>query len=807
MDTTQPSRLLLFAYRILAAAVFIIPFIWIPSVLFQFDFTKSLIAILAVAAIVVCVGISFLKGGWFVRPRGLIFYGALGVVLSAIISGFVSPTVYKSFIGQGFESTTVLAIVVFVAAAYATLTVIRKDSQAVGLMKALLASWVVVAIFQTLRLVFPNLIAGTFFGHPTSGVLGSWYDLGIFFALSLVITLVSLVLPSARKTIFHKIVFVVSLLFLAIINAPFIWYALILISLIVLLVSSRIKKSDAAANISSDVPSEKGIVARVLSGSIFWPLLVLVVAVVFSVIGTTITRPITTNLFNFAPEEISVNRNAIRLPWQMTLEMAPAVYKADPVFGPGPNRFTYEFLLHKPASVNTTPQWGIEFTSGYGYVPTVMLTQGALGTIAWLVLLVGVLLLIIKAFRMIGDSTPERKVILTTVATANILLWVSMVIFTPAYPMIFVSFVMLGVLAAVTQSAAGVVMAGSKTFGSIINGVAAVVVLVFVVAGLWTTKKYVGAVYFQSGVEDLKVNNVDSAHAKFNKALWYGDYYDIYYQALAQTALMKARAKFGSTDKPDATLVDAIRQDLTDAVNMAKAAVEKDPTNYYNHITEARISASLVPLQIPNSRENAERAYSEAIKQNPSNPGVLLELAQFEANIGNAKDAKSLLTAALQMKNNYTEAAYYYSQISLSEGDTKGAAEALSAAINMTPTNPFLYFELGRIAYLTKDYNAALQILAKAIELDEQYSDARYFAGLSLSKLGKVAEATRQFEIIEQLNPDNDQVKSILKNLRAGRAPLTGIADGESTPALKEVPEETISTKKSPTSTATSTGR
>ncbi len=365
---------------------------------------------------------------------------------------------------------------------------------------------------------------------------------------------------------------------------------------------------------------------------------------------------------------------------------------------------------------------------------------------------------------------------------------------------------MLGVLAAVTQSATGVILAGSKALNSIISAAAAVIILLFVVAGLWTVKKYVGAMYFQSGVEDLQVNNVDSAHVKFNKALWYGDYYDIYYQALAQTALMRARAKFGSTDKPDAALVDSIRQDLTDAVNMAKAAVEKDPTNYYNHITEARISASLVPLQSPNSRENAERAYGEAIKQNPSNPGVLLELAQFEANIGNIKDAKSLLTAALQMKNNYTEAAYYYSQISLSEGDAKGAAEALSAAINMTPTNPFLYFELGRIAYLTKDYNAALQILAKAIEIDTQYSDARYFAGLSLSKLGKVPEAINQFQIIEQLNPDNQQVKDILKNLRAGRAPLTGITDGESAPALKEVPEETISTK-STTRSATSTDR
>ena len=36
----------------------------------------------------------------------------------------------------------------------------------------------------------------------------------------------------------------------------------------------------------------------------------------------------------------------------------------------------------------------------------------------------------------------------------------------------------------------------------------------------------------------------------------------------------------------------------------------------------------------------------------------------------------------------------------------------------------------------------------------------------------KVAEAIEQFEIISDLNPDNDDVKVILKNLKAGNNPF-----------------------------------
>ena len=59
--------------------------------------------------------------------------------------------------------------------------------------------------------------------------------------------------------------------------------------------------------------------------------------------------------------------------------------------------------------------------------------------------------------------------------------------------------------------------------------------------------------------------------------------------------------------------------------------------------------------------------------------------------------------------------------------------------------------------------------------LNENYSNARYFLGLIYDQKGRKREAIEQFEKIKALNPDNQEIKNILVNLREGRAALGGI--------------------------------
>jgi tetratricopeptide (TPR) repeat protein len=87
--------------------------------------------------------------------------------------------------------------------------------------------------------------------------------------------------------------------------------------------------------------------------------------------------------------------------------------------------------------------------------------------------------------------------------------------------------------------------------------------------------------------------------------------------------------------------------------------------------------------------------------------------------------------------------------------------------------------------------------LERAVALNPVYANARYFLGLSYSKLGKVKEAITQFEQISATNPDNSEVKTILSNLRAGKAPLPSNDQPEKgkTPPVKDKAAKTATGK------------
>ena len=52
------------------------------------------------------------------------------------------------------------------------------------------------------------------------------------------------------------------------------------------------------------------------------------------------------------------------------------------------------------------------------------------------------------------------------------------------------------------------------------------------------------------------------------------------------------------------------------------------------------------------------------------------------------------------------------------------------------------------------------------------YANAKYYLGLALAQLGRLDEAQKQFEDLSITNPDSEEVRSILKDLREGKSPF-----------------------------------
>ena len=221
----------------------------------------------------------------------------------------------------------------------------------------------------------------------------------------------------------------------------------------------------------------------------------------------------------------------------------------------------------------------------------------------------------------------------------------------------------------------------------------------------------------------------------------------------------------------DPELVKKVNTLIEEAVGFARSAISIDNTNYYNYLAEARVSELALSFQIPNAYDNLRQSYINAIFYNPWNPSLYLSLAKIEVNQGKTNDAINYIGNALQLKQNYVDAIY----------------------------------ELGLIYYNNKNYENSAQAFSRAIEINPQYANARYFLGLSLARLNKTLEAIEQFSIIQKTNPDNQEIGQILTILKTGK---TIFADNVTNTSQKNISSGTNLNKKVnqvKTNTATTT--
>jgi tetratricopeptide (TPR) repeat protein len=270
------------------------------------------------------------------------------------------------------------------------------------------------------------------------------------------------------------------------------------------------------------------------------------------------------------------------------------------------------------------------------------------------------------------------------------------------------------------------------------------------------------------------VGDSDSADKSFTKAISL-DASDLYWQARAEVALVKAQKLAATvTSTTTASTSQAVLVEITDilgkGLSYAKSAIAFDPTNYYNYLSEARIGEAQTNVGMANAYDNTVKAYNSAIGTNPYNPSTYLSLASFEAGQKKYDDSITALGKSLQVKNNYLDAVYLLSQVYAAKGDTANAITAAKVAVELNPQNSLLLFQLGILDYNNKDYAGAVDALGKALKVQPDYANAKYFLGLSYARLNDPAKAIVQFDDLAKTNADNKDIALILSNLKAGKS-------------------------------------
>src|SRR3989344_1340253 len=754
----------------LFAAFFLLPIFAIPSASIPFGFSKTALFIMLTALAGGLWAIARLRDGEISFPRTALFPILLALVVVGAISTLSSGAVALSWSGAFFDVGSLSFLVALAVFLFLFSALIRSAAQGFYAYLLFFVSAGLVALFHAIRFIGgPDMLSFGFFGSPTSTLLERWNDLGVFFGAVVVFTLTTLEFVKLRAGLRAALVaaLALSLVILAVVNFIFVWLLLAIFSLVFLLYLISFKHISRAGfeDVRLSVSPQNAEKQSVGENDVVTPrkipiisLLVFVCSVAFVLFGGPLGNKISGRLNIIAFDA--------RPSFGATLSVARETLKNAPFFGAGPNLFVRKWLAYKPLGANQTIFWSTDFSSGVGYLPTVLVTTGLLGAAAWLLFLAWYVWLGMRFILSLSADKVMRYLVGASFLT-SLFLWCVLFFYSAGAVVLAFAFAFTGLSLAALSCAGALCRASSDFSKSPALSFACVLGLIVFSLGCAAIaygvgNRFVSAVWYAEGVRaanergDTAEAELLIARASERAPL------DVYMRALAEGSLVQMNTLLTQANEQNADATrEAFQLSLGRAVEYGRSATALDDGNYANWLSLGRVYEAVVPLKIGGAYENARCAYEEALRLNPKNPAITLSIARLEAAKGDNARAREFIAQSLQLKPNYTEAIFFLSQVEVQEGNIKDAIQSVEAATILAPKDSSIRFQLGLLKYNEKDFRGAADAFARAVALNENYANARYFLGLSYERLNRDSEAVAQFEWLAKTNPDNKEIARI----------------------------------------------
>ena len=365
------------------------------------------------------------------------------------------------------------------------------------------------------------------------------------------------------------------------------------------------------------------------------------------------------------------------------------------LFGVGPTNFLDAFSQFRSLSYNLGPLWTIRFSFSSNYYFHLLTTVGILGLAAlgWIII----------------------KTIKTQIKQANFLFFpflVILVIFAfvlPNFLILFSFFLLLALLFVSGQQNIKEYSKNSQTTAWIVL----VVALFLVLGNLYLVgRAYAADVYFKKSIKAFAQNDGTAVYNNQIKATTLNPFDDNYRLAYSQTNLALASSLATKSD-----LTDQDRQNITVLVQQAIREAKMAVTLNKNKVTNWENLASIY-RQLVNFAQGADQwaisALNQAIKLDPANPNLRLNLGGLYYALKNYDEAIRFFQQAVDIKPNFANGYYNLAAAYREKGDFQKAHDAMQMALNLVPTT-------------SEDYNKArveLDDLAKKIPAQEATKEA-----------------------------------------------------------------------------------
>jgi len=770
---SQPTKdiasqwLLSIAHWLLVIFSGLLPVFFLPGLWGSLAFQKVLLAMGVVGGVVVLLSLLALRTRTIVSvvPMSLALFW--GVVLSAGLSALFSPNWLSAFRGVAVESQTVTFLVLLAGVMTVALVLQRAKRATMLLFSALAMGGLALLVYVVSRLLFGPVLAFGSFNAVTVSPIGTFNDLAVFAGLTIVLSLVGLLQLRARPVLRGFLVGLtaVALIALAAVNFFYIWLIVGFFSLLVLLYLISQDTLFASVAKDTDQPQSPKTVSKL---TISVAAAICIVSGGFIVAGDYFGQTVS--------DALAVEYLEVRPSLGATVNLLQATYQEDLLFGAGPNQFISSWRSFKDPSINQTIFWSTDFRSGSGYIPTMFVNLGLIGS------------LFIVAFHLWYLWNGARMLLRPASAdrfwyfagllsfTGAVFLWGISYVYIPGSTLLLLAALLTGVSLAAggvlqPQRAVTIALATNQQRGFALMAIA--IVFISAAMGTWFTygKQYVAQASFtqtQATESDLEVLD-QAALASF---ILYPD--SQFLSVRARLALLEMN-EILAIEEPSETDQQRFLAASNQAVTFAEAAIAQAKTEPTHHAILAGVYNNLAVAGVSDAVERVTSSIDAAQALDPQNPTYALLSARFAANRGDTEASRAALMQALQQKNNFAEALYLLAQLDIAEGNVESAIATTEAIIRLEPNNPTRYYQLGILESSAGNTADAKRAYRTAIQLDPNFANARYLLALLQIADGETEQALTELQFIQESNTDNVQLQELITALEAGEVPA--IAD------------------------------
>lgn len=652
-------------FWILIVSSSVLPLFVLPGMNIAFSYAKFGLVTFSVLTGLIILILDFLGNKTLEKYPKKVLLGIFLVPFSYAVSSLIHTHSTLGLIGNGAEIDTFFSVLLGSFSILLISKVFRSNRSVFSYFLILTSISTLILLFHTLRFFFgPSFLSFGVFNSITANTIGSFGELGIYAALTMLISLLILELVSVQKRL--KIALYVSLV---------LSYIVLLVtnfSIVLNLLGTGIPLTLLALTtifvlfifIHKKVTSHQRGLPKV-------SLIVLLVLILTTIMSNQIQSLVTPHIAFQENETLDV-----RVTPSASVDLALKQYSEGVVpmlFGTGPNTFYSAWASYKPVngpdSVNITPFWNVDFNLASGFIPTAFVTSGILGGISWVWFILLVVYFVSKLIRKVTTTGSDSVTVCVSwiASIATVFLWTMVVLYTTGVTILFMAYISTGMLFAllikegIFETTEFVQQASTYWKNFMVTFVLVIgIISCIYIAFIWQQRVY-ASIQVQKATSVLSSNpqKITEAQNLMLKALnAYFNPSDLRYAS--EMLLVRPIKLINSAQGVVApqNMTQEVLNDISFSINsVRRAAIDRGLSrDYKDWLQLGKVYEAATFLGATSTASLAVQAYAEAERLNPTSPIPPYNIGRIYALAREFKAAEEKLMKAVELKPDYIEA-------------------------------------------------------------------------------------------------------------------------------------------------------